>query len=38
MREIMKISALELGELIKAGKISVAEAVKAQLDLIKDQD
>lgn len=38
MREITDISALELGELIKARKISVAEAVSAQIKLIEEKD
>lgn len=36
--DITKMTALELGKLIKAKDISVAEAVRAQLDKIKEQE
>ncbi len=38
MKDITALSALELGRLIKAGEITVAEAVKAQLEVIKLRD
>jgi aspartyl/glutamyl-tRNA(Asn/Gln) amidotransferase, A subunit len=38
MKDITKLSALELGKLIKAKEITVADAVKAQLDVIKQRD
>lgn len=38
MKEITKLSALELGKLIKAKEITVADAVKAQLEVIKQRD
>ncbi len=38
MKDITKMSALELGRAIGSRKISVAEAVKAQLEIIKLQD
>lgn len=36
--EITKLTALELGRKIRAGEISVEEAVRAQLDRIKEQE
>jgi aspartyl-tRNA(Asn)/glutamyl-tRNA(Gln) amidotransferase subunit A len=38
MNDITKLSALELGRRIKAKEISVADAVKAQLEIIKQRD
>lgn len=38
MKDITSMSALELGRAIKAKEISVAEAVKAQLEIIKKRD
>lgn len=38
MKDITKLSALELGKLIKSKEISVADAVKAQLEVIKLRD
>ncbi len=38
MVNITALSALELGKLIKEKKITVADAVKAQLDIIKQRD
>ncbi len=38
MKDITKLSALELGKLIKAKEITVADAVKAQLEVIKQRD
>ena len=38
MKDITKMTALELGRRIKAREISVTEAVKAQLDIIKLRD
>jgi aspartyl-tRNA(Asn)/glutamyl-tRNA(Gln) amidotransferase subunit A len=38
MKDITKMSALELGRAIKAKEISVTEAVKAQLEIIKLRD
>lgn len=38
MKDITTLSALELGRKIKAKEISVAEAVKAQLEIIKQRD
>jgi aspartyl-tRNA(Asn)/glutamyl-tRNA(Gln) amidotransferase subunit A len=38
MKEITRLTALELGQRIKAKEISVADAVKAQLDMIKQRD
>lgn len=38
MKEITILSAIELGRKIKAKEITVAEAVKAQLDIIKQRD
>jgi aspartyl-tRNA(Asn)/glutamyl-tRNA(Gln) amidotransferase subunit A len=38
MIDITALSALELGKMIKAKQISVAEAVKAQLEVIKQRD
>lgn len=38
MKDITKLSALELGKKIKAGEVSVADAVKAQLEAIKQRD
>lgn len=38
MKDITTMSALELGKLIKEKKISVAEAVKAQIEVIKQRD
>jgi aspartyl-tRNA(Asn)/glutamyl-tRNA(Gln) amidotransferase subunit A len=38
MRDLTALSALELGRMIKEKKITVAEAVKAQLDIIKQRE
>ncbi|MBP1757032.1 MAG: aspartyl/glutamyl-tRNA(Asn/Gln) amidotransferase subunit, partial [Firmicutes bacterium] len=38
MKEITSLSAIELGRKIKAKEITVAEAVKAQLEIIKQRD
>lgn len=38
MKDITTMSALELGKLIKEKKISVTDAVKAQIDVIKQRD
>jgi aspartyl-tRNA(Asn)/glutamyl-tRNA(Gln) amidotransferase subunit A len=38
MMDITGLSALELGKLIKAKEITVADAVKAQLEIIKQRD
>ncbi|HWT27730.1 MAG TPA: Asp-tRNA(Asn)/Glu-tRNA(Gln) amidotransferase subunit GatA [Mobilitalea sp.] len=38
MKDITKISALELGKMIKAREISVEDAVKAQIEVIKQRD
>jgi aspartyl-tRNA(Asn)/glutamyl-tRNA(Gln) amidotransferase subunit A len=38
MKDITTLSALELGKKMKAGEITVAEAVKAQLETIKQRD
>ena len=36
--EITALTALELGKKIKAGEVTVEEAVKAQLEKIKERD
>ncbi|MHB8129364.1 MAG: amidase family protein, partial [Mobilitalea sp.] len=38
MKDITTMSALELGKKIKAKELSVADAVKAQLEIIKQRD
>ncbi|HHV11037.1 MAG TPA: Asp-tRNA(Asn)/Glu-tRNA(Gln) amidotransferase subunit GatA [Clostridiales bacterium] len=38
MKELTKMSALEIGRMIKAKEITVLDAVKAQLEVIKERD